>query len=875
MGNYFQYWGKARADVEGGPAYHLLPYHCLDVAAVARVWWQKSQVIRDRFTVMTGQSEAKASAWVLFFIALHDLGKFDVRFQLKASDIACELWPEFRNADESQSVGYWHGNYSSFWLFHDLASRFGWDDDFSDEELWDAWKPWIFAVAGHHGVIPTFNDGIRSRFADNRVIEHDKESRLQFMTAMESLFLHPAGLSFGDELPTCDQDFLAGFCSVCDWLGSTEVNKAGKRRFAYKHEPMPLEKYFLSRLPIAEQVLNESGLFESVKSMGGMVALFPDKPARLVQTLMDKIPQRPGLTIIEAPTGSGKTEAALAYASRLLAGGVAESIIFALPTQATSNAMFERLEVVTGKIFGSANMLLAHGKAGFNERFINLKAAFRIKSPQDRNNETEAQVQCSQWLGQSRKRVFLGQVGVCTIDQVLISVLPVKHKFVRSFGLGKSILIVDEVHAYDSYMYGLLQEVLCRQQQMLGSAILLSATLPGYQKEALVTAWGGSLDCHNPDAPYPLISHFSGSVPSFFELPERERKNLQASGKTVYVDVIEHGDMQFDDEMLGRVIQAANAGANVAVVCNLVADAQFTARRLRDLGAETVYLFHSRFRFVDRQGKEQAVLSGYGKGEGRKKGGILVATQVVEQSLDLDFDWMLTQLCPMDSLFQRLGRLHRHQRERPTGLEQAKCTVVVPETQEYGLHAFIYGGREAPNTCILWRTEQRLREKQILRFPEAYRPEIEWVYQEDAWENEPEDIRDARARYVQAQQGAHLVARQLVNSDTHFSDSDSKASLLTRDGEMSLNVIPVLELEGSRLLLDGRDIAGIDEYLLAEELSRNTVPVPASWRRYLPQERDGLIWLSMKQRQDETWEYLHDGTSLIYSLENGLERKEV
>jgi len=872
--NYFRYWGKAKTDDESGPAFHLLPFHCLDVAAVGYTWWCKSGTVRNRFTTLSGQSEAETYAWVMFFIALHDLGKFDVRFQLKASDIARELWPGFSNADASQSAGYWHGNYSSFWLFHDLAPRFGWDDDFGDEELWDAWRPWIFAVAGHHGVIPTFNDGIRKRYADEQVIKHDRDARLRFVAAMEALFLHPAGLSLEHKPPVCDQNFLAGFCSVCDWLGSAEANGAGEMRFSYRCDNVELKEYFLSRLPIAEHVLDESGLLGTVKSAGGMAALFPDKTPRQIQTLVDEIPQHPGLTIIEAPTGSGKTEAALAYASRLLAEGVAESVIFALPTQATSNAIFDRLESVTERLFGSANMLLAHGKAKFNERLINLKNAYRMKSPQDRKNETEAQVQCSEWLGQSRKRVFLGQMGVCTIDQVLVSVLPVKHKFVRSFGLGKSILIVDEVHAYDSYMYGLLQEVLRRQRQMHGSAILLSATLPGYQKEALVAAWGGSLDCHNQDAPYPLISHCSGSHPVAFALSEREQKDLHASARTVHVDVTEHGDMQFNDEMLERVIQAASAGANVAVICNLVTDAQATARRLRNMGADRVDLFHSRFRFADRQDKEQSVLNGYGKGADRRKGGILVATQVVEQSLDLDFDWMLTQLCPMDSLFQRFGRLHRHQRERPAGFEQPECTIVVPANQDYGVHALIYGGQDAPNTCILWRTEQRLREKRTLRFPEAYRPEIERVYQEDAWENEPEDVQKARERYVQAQQGAHFVARQLVNSDTHFEDSDSRVALLTRDGEMSLNVVPVIESGGKRALLDGSVMAEIEEWKLAETLSMNTVPVPASWRRFLPQERDGLIWLPMVRGKGGSWKYADGDMLLMYSVENGLERKE-
>ncbi|NIA18761.1 MAG: CRISPR-associated helicase/endonuclease Cas3, partial [Simkaniaceae bacterium] len=638
--SHFRYWGKADKDTG---QYHLLPYHCLDVAAVAHVWLQQSNVIRKHFEVTTALSQTKAYAWVLFFITLHDLGKFDVRFQNKVPDISNMLWPEFSNADRSQSNRYWHGDYSSYWVFNDLNIKFKWDDWLGDEEKWEAWQPWIYAVAGHHGVIPSSVDGNKPG-ADNNVIEHDKEARLAFICAIENIFLEPAGLSLNDDPPSCDQDFLAGFCSICDWLGSSQMNMQGEDRFTYENRPIALRDYFSLRIPIAEQTLKESGLYQSPFSNGGMKELFPKYNPRLVQTLVNELSVHPGLTIIESPTGSGKTEAALAYASLLLAEGIAESIIFALPTQATANAMFDRLLEVTERIFADSNLLLAHGKARFNTSFINLQKITSKRSVQDIENETEASIQCSQWLFQSRKRVFLGQIGVCTIDQVLISVLPVKHKFVRSFGLGKSVLIVDEVHAYDSYMYGLLNGVLKKQQQMQGCMILLSATLPQHQKESLILAWGGHVEQQGLIESYPLITHISQkALPKLLRLPEKEQKRLENSQHQVHLDVVEQTGMQFDNELLIRVIEAANLGANVVIICNLVADAQSTAQRLRKMGAADIDLFHSRFRFRDRQQKEQAVLTDYGKGKAHKKGGVLVATQVVEQSLDLDFDWMLTQ----------------------------------------------------------------------------------------------------------------------------------------------------------------------------------------------------------------------------------------
>jgi len=873
MKAYYRYWGKAKAEDESGARFHLLPYHCLDVAAVAREWWKQSKVIRGQFVLESGLSESEAFAWVMFFVALHDLGKFDVRFQLKAQDVALCLWSEFANADESLSRHYYHGNYSSYWVFKDLDARFNWDEsDFGDLEKWDVWQPWIFAVAGHHGVVPEYIDGVSPK-ADPHVLEHDKSARLAFIGEMESLFLKPAGLSLDDIPPLVDQDFLAGFCSVCDWLGSMEINGHGEKRFHYVDQGMPLKDYFSSRSDIAKQVLQESGLFHAADTSGGMAALFPQYSPRLVQTLIDDLPVQSGLTIIEAPTGSGKTEAALAYASRLLAEGVAESIIFALPTQATANAMFDRLLEVTEKIFHNSNLLLAHGKARFNEQFMDLKGIARKQTHQDSKHETEAAVQCSEWLSQSRKRVFLGQVGVCTVDQVLISVLPVKHKFVRSFGLGKSVLIVDEVHAYDSYMYGLMEGVLKKQKQMHGSAILLSATLPHHQKKSLVSAWGGMLESGEGEEPYPLMTHIAQNQPNFLQLSKYEQETLEHAARQVQVDVMDSPGMQFDDDLLDQVAQAAMAGANVVLICNLVADAQNTAMRLRMFGEVPVDLFHSRFRFCDRRDKEATVLNDYGKGNHRKQGGILVATQVVEQSLDLDFDWMLTQLCPMDLMFQRLGRLHRHERVRPHGFENPRCSVIVPVDQDYALHKLIYGNRDAPNARVLWRTETLLRQYSLLRFPDVYRPLIEQVYQDEVWVDEPEVIQNEYERFEACEIATRSTSLQLMNSHPNFADSDSRVALLTRDGEMSLNVVPVVGVGKQRIFLGGQRVSDIDEWKLLEALSMNTVPVPASWKRKgLPQEKEGIVWLPMEKKNDQSWLYVNDKIVLTYTVERGLER---
>lgn len=864
-------WQKV-SDSDKYNTYHLLPYHCLDVAAVGQEWWKQSKIIRNRFSAISGKCEAEVYAWIMFFIALHDLGKFDVRFQLKVKDIAYQLWNEFQNADNTQSLKYWHGDYTSHWIFHDLKSKFHWDDEFNYDDRWEAWQAWVFAVAGHHGMIPAYIYG-SIPLADRHVIEHDAKARLEFIAEMETLFLKPANLSLNDIPPNCDSDFLAGFCSVCDWLGSVQFNADNEERFGYQTHCTTLNEYFTAKIPIAECVFRESGLLRKPTGKCGMDGIFPEFTPRLVQTLVDKLPVESGVTIIESPTGSGKTEAALAYASELLKAGVVESIIFALPTQATANAMFDRILKMVEKIYSDSNLLLAHGKARFNERFIDLKKAAKGKSPQDREHELEATIQCSQWLTQSRKRVFLGQVGVCTIDQVLISILPVRHKFVRTFGLGKSVLIIDEVHAYDSYMYGLLERILTKQQQLNSAAILLSATLPSEQRKKLIATWG-VVDESGTDAPYPLITSVVGEQQAFFILSADEGKKLESTGRQVYVEIDEQPGMRFQNSTLQQVVGAADAGANVVLICNLVADAQSTISSLVGLGATTVDLFHSRFRFKDRQCKEKKVIDRFGNGKRRGRGNILVATPVVEQSLDLDFDWMLTQLCPIDLLFQRLGRLHRHERKRPTGFEQPMCTIIIPPNNDYQLHKLIYGNKNAPNSRVLWRTEQLIRQNKVLRFPEVYRPMIEGVYDQSPWKNEPENIREEYERFEMEQEAIRATAWQLMNSNPNFKDTDSKAALLTRDGEMNLNVVPVTGDGRNQAFLDGDLFKDIEEYQLDEVISMNSIPVPATWKHYLPTEQDGIIWLTMKPTGDGIWQAEFPKTTFSYTISNGLERKD-
>jgi CRISPR-associated endonuclease/helicase Cas3 len=870
---YYRYWGKAKPVTDAGPAYHLLPFHCLDVAAVAAAWWNQSASLRRQIgnQVQIEADSPVLKGWVLFFIALHDLGKLDIRFQMKAPGALNHLQAINNPTDlpaVGESKGYYHGEAGYDWFLQEGHFYLGWEKSQTYENLRDAWKPWLGAVAGHHGRIVTEAGRLHPPDAEDWLILQDRTARKEWLEALAELFLTPAGITSRDIPPALsreDMPYMAGFCAVCDWLGSNET------WFLYCDQPVEnLASYFDRRCRHAEQqkIIEQCGLALQAAPYSGLRTLLNvGESPRQLQTVVNALPLQAGLTLVEAPTGSGKTETALAYAWRLLDSGLADSIVFALPTQATANAMWERLRQFADTLFGAnTNLVLAHGRANWHKGHEELKQAASQKSAQEAD---DIRVQCAEWISESRKRVFLGQIGVCTVDQVLLSVLPLRHKFVRGFGVMKSVLIVDEVHAYDNYMYGLLHNVLRQQRRAGGSAVLLSATLPVGQRNQLAQAWSVAATLP-PDAPYPLLTYIAadGKITSVqitdpLQLPP---------ARSVAIECIPLPKLLPSDDLLGRVIHAAEAGGRVVIICNLVDDAQQLASRLSKKTAAPVDLFHARYRFKDRQQKEETVLQQYGRYADRMGGRILIATQVVEQSLDLDFDWMITQLCPVDLLFQRLGRLHRHQRERrPAGFELPTCTVLTPSDQDYGLHKVIYG-----NTRILWRTRQLLEAHQNIQFPEAYRDWIERVYERDDWPNEPESVSLEFDTFHIAQKAIQDKAKMLSNfTGEPYADSDSNVRALTRDGEMSLPVV-LLDSEG-RLLNDATPLNKLDEWERAEQMALGAVAVPNSWQGKLkgvPLDEQGNYLLTMSGSGLQNWSGQGNGVNFRYSQMYGLQKEE-
>ena len=737
--SYLKYWGKAKKDEDGnnGTEYHLLVFHCLDVAAVADIWLTESNTLLPQISSNLEKNEEQAKSICLFFILLHDLGKFDARFQYFREDIRQVLQGKEWKI-EPDITYYSHGScgYKQFSEMYDTN---------------DAMK----AVAGHHGYCDTsFN--YDDPDADDELCELDELARKEWVEfCLEFCQL--------DQIPDVGEiPMLAGLCSVSDWIGSSITN------FTID-QTIDLNEYYKSALPRAKKALLETGMIE--KSQGaGFHYLFKEYVPQGIQTLLTNMPLKAGLTLVESDTGSGKTEFALAYASSLIESGLADGVVFGLPTQATANGLFDRIGEAANKLFPDSKTTLAHGKSKY---IISDESGF---------------------LQQSNKRAFLGSMSVATIDQILMGVLGIRHQFVRSFGTRKSVLILDEIHSFDAYMMGLIEQVLKGQHQAYSSVILLSATLPRGLKEKLLTTYKGDSQSNA----YPLISHtdLSGHTQEL-TLPKQETNKI-VSIKTWFSENLLPTKTQFQ-EINDWILQ----GAMVGIICNTVKDAQRLYHQITAIYPNLmVDLFHARYTFNDRKRLENKTLNDYGKAA-QRSGRLLIATQVIEQSLDLDFDVLISQIAPIEFLMQRMGRLWRHERTN-TSLCPRTATVKKPlfitllpdakitedTTAEQLKHHYQGSGYVYQNTRLLYRTEQYITRLKQLAFPDCYREAINYVHDEQSIGGEPVVLTVVADEYSIKSDGNNYTARQLSNLQSKpLNDVDPRCAMLTRDGDMSATVV--------------------------------------------------------------------------------------
>jgi CRISPR-associated endonuclease/helicase Cas3 len=739
-------WGKARPNLKAapaGPAMHPLVAHVLDVAAVGMLLPDAGRLGLDRRCLG-------------FLLTLHDIGKISRSFQAQAP----VHWPQALLGPPPVNIpGFPHDAMGLHLLLGPLQASLR-TTFLADRRGRRSWAdPLLHALAGHHG-----RPAHLSRSPGNAELGPAAVAAAEtLVTVMLDVFRPPPLCPPAtDRSVQCLSWKLAGSVTLADWIGSRQ------EWFPYVTSSLvddPADYLWNHALPRAARAINAAGLSVTGTSpFTGVRRLFPGiHHPTPVQSWAEQAPLPPGplLAVIEDLTGSGKTEAALVLAHRLMAGGCADGLFLALPTMATANAMFGRLAEAYHRLFPAdarPSLALAHGRAHLDPRFRATipredaaEALLRGKAPSEPADEP-AEAHCAAWLADDRRRVLLAQVGIGTIDQALLAVLPVRHAVLRQRGLAGKVLIVDEAHAFDAYMNRELRALLSFHAALGGSAILLSATLPRAVRQGLVDAFHDGLGAPRAmldTTTYPLATLTAATGTS--ETPCAPREDLP---RRVAVS-------RLPDEgaAIARITTAAQAGAAVVWVRNTVDEAIAAAAALRARGLSPL-LFHARFAMADRLRVEAEVLRRFGRdADPAERPGVLVATQVVEQSLDLDFDLLCTDLAPMDLLIQRAGRLWRHERgQRP--VEGPELLVVSPEPVDEPAAGWL---REAlPGTAavyrdpaLLWRTARAVFGRGAIVTPGDMRPLIEEAYDREA----PGAVPPALARAAQEAEGkAHSAS---------------------------------------------------------------------------------------------------------------------
>jgi len=786
-------WGKRN---DAG-AEHPLVDHCIDVATVFRALLEQPNLGRG---LAKFSATAKERLAVIAF--LHDFGKCNRGFQAKADPSAK---PKDTAGHVMEALGFLlDPRLETCWppAWRELMqSVAGW---FADE---DQALQTLIASISHHGR-PISQSDIERWLADSVQANHHQwwqpSSDYDPLAALDRLAevaraTFPA--AFEDGIPPIDataerQHRFAGLVMLADWIGSDT------QFFPFRQSPDE-DRLTLAR-QAAQRALAAIGLaVPEPRQPKAFTDVFRFAPTPLQEALADRLEvgEATRLLLIESDTGSGKTEAALGWWMRLYAEGQVDGLYFALPTRVAARELYTRVLQAVERAFEPDRrprpvLLAAPG-------YVRIDGAPLLPDPSGAlwDDDTEAKRRERLWSAERPKRFLAAPVAVGTIDQALLSVLQVKHSLMRSVCLDRHLLVVDEVHASDPYMRELLKGLLRGHLARGGWALLLSATLG----ETAAAAFFGREPVPLAAAmarPYPLISARNRIWP----MPPARERTVAAELTPI---------MDENEALIPRLIAALEAGARALVVCNTVRRANSLFRTVesaitRQCPQLLPDLFavngvpcphHGRFAREDRELLDAAVTAQLGKdsAEGAK---LLIGTQTLEQSLDIDADWLITDLAPMDVLIQRLGRLHRHDRRRPMDFERPRALVRVPAKAlaEYlGKDGELHGpaglGTVYPDGQALAATWALLAAHPEIRLPQQARELIERTTHPEALEALPQVWRQHRD-WLYGRQLADIVQamRSLLEpqpfGELHYPDNGEH--VLTRLGDPTYE-IPLAE----------------------------------------------------------------------------------
>lgn len=732
-------------------------------------------------------------------VAAHDVGKISPGFQTK-----CPHWagPDGR-ASESE-LRLWAGQeqqhaYISEWVLHKtkLVPRC-----------------WAECVGAHHG---------KRQGYDSSALPMDEpwlEFASVFLTKLQQCYGELPQEKVSKEAREAACPLVTGLMVVSDWIASNEAC------FPVQRGKCP------DFAAAARKAVDAIGILSHSPVTHGLEwnQLFPSCPhPHPMQQYLWSLGAQAGIYLIEDAMGGGKTEAALALAYHLIDAGQARGLYFALPTQTTSNRIFFRVRDFLenmGVDVSERNLQLAHGNS-----WLMRSELYHGCGSRHTNCGNKAERELGNWFASSRC-ALLAEYGVGTIDQALLGEIAVKHSALRRFALAGKVVVLDEVHSYDVYTGTLVAQLVRHLRACAASVVILSATLTHKQARQLL-----GVDGYAPELEqYPLVSSVvEGKLQTqSFPAPCQKKIRLRCQESP-------------EAALVREACQRAEEGQCVLWIRNTVKEAQRTFRLLlaeRLEGGPEIGLLHARFPFWRREQLEERWISRLGKdGSRRPQGCVLVATQVVEQSIDIDADFLITDLAPTDMLLQRAGRLWRHDRPlfQRGGATEAEMMVAVPQNvtaaissddekacrEALGASKFVY------DPFVLLRTLFNWNSRKELHLPADIRSLIEATYQESA---EMSQLEQLFLRQLKEKRQA-LEAKALNNTSARGGIGEDIEGAGTRYGGIATADVLLLarkpERSGEHILyhpLEGEPIRvmlGIWDFSVAKSIARNIVHVPA------------------------------------------------
>jgi len=673
-------WGKIKRDT--GERLSLVD-HSIDVAVVFRELAGLSLIRKKLSHAAGGELDDIHLDRLAIIAGLHDIGKANLIFQNK---IEPPYWPKIGHIRALDPLMGKFGNQAADAIEMDVMS--GWFD--TPESL----SPFLLASFSHHGSPircgkeseADWHNAVKGWEASGGINPFD--TIRDVVAGLKSAFPHAFDSDAVRAMPgsIALQHRFAGLVTLADWIASHDSffpfdRDGATSAFASTKASEALKTIGLEISEAHEFLTATNPAFETI---------FEYSPYSAQKAILE-LPahsENERLLILESETGSGKTEAALARFFNLFKAGEVDGMYFALPTRVAARELYDRVLKAVKNAFRDADsspltLLAVPGYAKVDGEEIKKKILPDGKYEKAGDGDGE---KLKYWAGEMSKRFLAAPIAVGTIDQALLSALAVRHAHMRSVLLDRQFLVVDEVHASDPYMRYLLRALLSHHLGLGGHAMLLSATLGSMAREEFVAGIGKHPEPRPFDeavkTAYPCVTNKAGKITGL--------KSQEGKSKTVHVEL--RPCLSSPEELLPDISRALSAGAKVLVVMNTVARVmalQETVEKHSSILHSALFTangviapHHGRFAREDRELLDGRVTELLGKTSG--PGPLLIiGTQTLEQSLDIDADLIITDICPMDVLLQRIGRLHRHKKDRPAGYEKPKVIVMTHEDQTF------------------------------------------------------------------------------------------------------------------------------------------------------------------------------------------------